>query len=534
MKTNRLIALVAAWLMVSVGFARDIHGVNGFYYWSPAQLQSAKMLTLSNGTKWAKWASALTYGNDYANIQLGVNNTTNNGGYAWRTTVRVQDYGDGIMTITKNYPVVAMKFSMPNNNLTKGQSVDDVNMFVEHWWYNPYTGVRGLQTNKTGLGLNGMASNGRYSYVYYYPWKICADPTNLNVGRDSVKLGGLNAMTEHHITANGVLWASRQGNTGTVATSDTSLVFIRLPSSSNEKAEYIVLMNYYSIADTSTTLATASKRILDRQNLKLSDLYINFMARRDTVAYDTTFTAEGAIVKIDTMAIAQNQIPSCSIKWIKTFKSLNDAWSMMNQENAWGDGSESAQKSALNYGLYYAEQLLGGYCWRNADPNAPDDGAYLAYQKAYNDANAVYNNVASVDSNFAAATQALQRAKETFMVAVDLDASMLYSYLKNETGSGSIVAGADDVTVGTYTGKPLTFGSNDAAMALNFTPTGNTVDGQKTYRLGTTTAGVVQCTNGKLLLVKGQQGSVFSFGQRDVEGKGYDIKCGTYYYYMDV
>ncbi|MDP4276196.1 MAG: hypothetical protein Q8914_01050, partial [Bacteroidota bacterium] len=46
--------------------------------------------------------------------------------------------------------------------------------------------------------------------------------------------------------------------------------------------------------------------------------------------------------------------------------------------------------------------------------------------------------------------------------------------------------------------------------------------------------GVVQCTNGKLLLVKGQQGSVFSFGQRDVEGKGYDIKCGTYYYYMDV
>jgi hypothetical protein len=533
MKKNRLFAMFTVLLMATSVFGRDIHGVNGFYNWSPSQMKSAKLITISSGTTFAKWASKLNYGDNYTEIQLGVNNATNNGGFPWRTTVRLTDTGAGIMTLTKDYPVVAFKFSMANNNLTKGQSNDDINMFVEHWWYNPTTGVRGLQTNAIGFGLSGLASNGRYSYVYQYPYKICNNPNNLNFGRDSVRLGGLNALTEHKKTANGVLWASRQANTGTIVTSDTSMVFMRLPSSSNERAEYVVLLNYYSIADTNTVLAKASKRLLDRQNIKLSDIYINFFARRDTMQFDTTFTTEGAVQKIDTVGIPQSKIPSTVIKWVKTFKSINDAWSAMNTENAWGDGIESAQKSALNYGLYYAEQILGGYCWRNSNPYAPDDAAYVAYKAAYDNANTVYGNAVSTDVEFAAATQALQTAKETFMKAVDLKSTLIYSYLKSETGSGSIVAGADNVTIGTYTGKPLTFGSNDAAMAFSFTPTGNTVDGQKTYRMGTATAGVVQASTGALLLVPGQQGSIFSFGERDVEGKGYDLKCGDYYYYMD-
>jgi hypothetical protein len=539
MKKNRLFTLVVALLMTSIGFARDIHGVNGFYNWTPSQFQAAKNIAISSGTVFnPAWISKVSYGTNYIDVQLGVNSKTYNGGFPWRTTVRVQDFGDGTMTITKNYPVVAFKFSMPNNNLTTGQSNDDIQMFVEHWWYNPYTGTRGLMSNVSGLGLAGFASNGRYSYIYRYPYKICNNPANLNFGRDSVKLGGMNALTEHKISSNGVLWSSRQANTGTIVTSDTSMVFMRLPSSSNEKAEYIVLLNYYSIADTSY-LAGSSKRILDRMNLKISDYYINFFARRDTLysKYDTTFATDGSVQKIDTtkLPIAQNMIPSCNIKWMKTFTSIQDAWSNINSENAWGDGVESAQKSALNYGLYYAEVLLNGYCWRNSDPNVPDDKAYLAYKAAYDEANAVYNNSGATDQQYTQANTLLQAAKETFLAAADLKPGMLYNYLKSGTGSGSIVIGASDVTVGTTIGKPLTFGSNAAAVALSFSPTGNTVSGQRMYRMGTPTAGVVQASDGTLLLVTGKQGagSVFSFGQRDVEGNGYDIKCGDYYYYMD-
>lgn len=531
--------LVAVLLMSTIGFARDIHGVNGFYNWIPSQFQAANNIAITNGVAFTPaWISKISFGTDYTNIQLGANSKTYNGGFPWRTTMRIQDFGDGTMTINKNYPVVAFKFSMPNNNLTTGQSNDDISMMVEHWWYNPYTGARVLQKNVNGFGLLGVASNGRYSYVWRYPYKICNNPNNLNFGRDSVKLGGLNALTEHKITANGVLWASRQGNTGTISTSDTSMVIMRLPAASKEKAEYIVLMNYYSIADTSK-LATSSKRILDRMDLKISDFYINFFARRDTLytRYDTTFATGGVVEKIDTvkLPITQDMIPSNSFKWMKTFKSIQDAWSTINAENNWGDGVESAQKNGLNYGLYYAELLLDGYCWRNSNPLAPDDNAYVAYKAAFDASNVVYNNPAATNEEFLQAGLSLQAAKDTFLTAVDMNPSMHYNYLKSETGSGSIVIGASDVTIGTLTGKPLTFGSNTAAIALTFSPTGNTVSGQRTYRLGTATAGVMQASDGTLLLVNGKQGagSIFTFGQRDVLGNGFDFKCGESYYFMD-
>lgn len=540
MKKNRLLTLVAALLMVTVSFARDIHGVNGFYNWTPSQFQAAKNVVISSGTAFSpKWTPKVTYDTDYTNIQLGVNNKTNNGGYPWRVTFRLQDQGDGFMTINKNNPVVAFKFSMPNNNLTTGQSNDDLNMFIEHWWYNPYTGIRGTMNNVIGLGLNGFQSNGRYSYVWRYPYKICEDPNNLNLGRDSVKLGGLNALTEHKMTNNGILYASRWGSTGTINSVDTSIIIMRLPAESNEKAEFVVLLNYYSIADTSV-LAEPSKRILDRMDLKISDFYINFFARRDTMfsRYDTTFTTEGLISKIDTITapISQDMIPTAYFKWMKTFTSVEDAWSKIIAENSWGDGTESAQKSGLNYSLYYAEELLGGYCWRNSDPKTPDDAAYLAYKAVYDAANLIYNDPASTNEQYNQANTSLQTAKETFLTAVDMPSNMLYNYLKSETGSGSIVIGANDVTIGNNTGKPLTFGSNSAAVALSFSPTGTVLGGQKVYRMGTPTAGVVQASDGTLLLVTGKQGagSTFTFGQRDVMGNGFDLKCGDYYYYMDV
>jgi hypothetical protein len=508
--------------------ARQIHGVGGFYNWTSAQMQSSGILSYSNGTKFNNYVSSLEYQSDDLKINLGVNSTTNNGGYPWRTTVTVKD---GSMTITKNYPVLALKFSMATNNLTKGQSNDDLQMFVEHWWYNPYTGVRELMKNANYNGLKGFGSNGRFSYVYEYPWVICKDTNNYNIGRDSVKLAGMNAISEHYLSSNGILWTQRTGSAITAAAIDTSIVVMRLPSSSNEKAEYIALLNYDAIAD-SSSLAATSKRLLDRMDIKLSDFYFNFFARRDTVVNDTTIN--GTDTTVTKRAITSNERPVVYMKWMKTFKSIGDVWTQMTADNNWGDGTESAQKSSLNYALYYAEQNLTGFVWRNTDPSTIDDPAYIAYQKAYNTANEVYSNTSSTNDDYASAAASLQIAKVALYQSADFDSTLVYNYLINEGGGGSIVLGKDSVTVGTLKGLPLTIGSDVSAYPFTFKKTGDKTEGQNTYYISTTKGNVVQAPDGTLLLMPFTvPGSKFTFTQRDKENKGYDIKCGSYYYYID-
>lgn len=508
MKPKFLLLAFMALLSTAVQ-ARDIHGVKGYYNYTAAQLQQDGLCRVDGGTgnKDKNWLPAVNFNDGYVESVLGVGDASKNW---WRMTTylnyRAQDQN---LKITKNYPVVAFKFSLPKN-----VNEEAINMTIEHWWKNPYDGKYSTMTYENGLGINGVGSNGRNEWATMWRGKkITNSKAGLMVDRDSCKMAGDNKYDKWLTNQDeGIAYMMRTGNYGTAASKDTSAVVMRLPDSAPDKDEFVLLLNYYSIADNSDE-AKESKRLLDRMDIESVGYHIMFFGYSNV---------EDAI-----------EAPTAYIKWMKTFTSVQDAMDKITLANNYGDGTESVAKTQLNYSLYYAEQALAGFKYLNSDVDVVDNEAYKAYKEAYNAANEVYNSGSSSDADCANANSNLQAARVAFNQQVDLPSGLVYNYLKSATGQGAIIVGNDEVTIGGTTGKPLTIGNADAAQALSFVATGQVVNGQKSYNLKSATGAVMQASDGTLLLVEGATGSPFTFSKRDNEGNAFDIHCGDYYYYLD-
>lgn len=527
MKAKHLLPVMLL-AVASTASARDIHGVNGYHNWTAAQMLADGFVRVdpNTGNKDANWLPSINFDGGYLNDILGVGGADDNAKEGerswWRSTVyfnyRAQEAN---LTITKDYPVLMFKFSLPKNGVIEGNPVQSPVLTVEHWWKNPYDGTNCLMNNKTGLGINGLAGNGRMDYMRSFPGIKCQQEGSLLLGRDSVKIGWEGNHTKYRTTDDGVVYVYRDVKVPATAVEGVSQVAVPtwtmgvLPTESTDRCEYICIMNYGSIEDTVSVEngGAESRRLLDRTNIESVGFHIMFFGYK-TIA-DCT------------------EAPTASVKWVKSFASYEEAMGTLTAANNWGDGVESAAKSQLNYALYYAEQDLNGFAFRNADVDNPDDPAYVAYLAAYNEANAVYENAASTDAEFEAAALKLQEARAALLAEADLPKDRVYNYIKSATGNGAIILGAEDVTVGSLTGKPLTIGTNEAATALSFVATGIKLNGQVAYRLVGENGEVVQATDGTLMLVQGQTGSSFTFAERDTEGNGFDIKCGDYYYYID-
>ena len=174
---------------------------------------------------------------------------------------------------------------------------------------------------------------------------------------------------------------------------------------------------------------------------------------------------------------------------------------------------------------------MNGFLFRNTEYPELDDTAYRTYKEAYDAANKVFNN-SSTDADYEVAVSDLEKAKVIFLHAVDLNKELVYNYLRSANGTSSLIVGAADVTVGDLTGKALTAGSNEAAVAFSFVPTGGQIDGQRSFNLKTSGGTIVQASDGTLLLVSETNNpAIFTMANRD--GENYDLKCGDYYYYLD-
>lgn len=488
---------------------RQIHGINGYYNWTAQQMQSDGFVEVdkNTGNKDKNFLPAISFDGGYLNDTLGVADASKDW---WRSTVyfnyRAQKSN---IKIAKKYPVIAFKFSLSS----PAKDSTECSVTVEHWWKKPYDGTTGTFTNKTGLGINGIQSNGRMTYMAAFPNKKIQNADHPMAGRDSVKIGWEGNSSKYRKTDSGVVYAMRDTKVNGVTIPTWAMAV--LPTDNTDKCEYIAMMNYGSIEDTVSVEngAAESKLLLDRTDIESVGFHIMFFGYNP---------------------IEQGQpAPAASIKWAKTFTSIEEAMNSLTAENNWGDGTESVAKTQLNYALYYAENILAGYIYRNSDPDSPDDADYIAYQTAYTEANAIYSKADATDAEFEAATQKLTEARIALLAATNPDKSLVYNYVKSASGNGSIVVGNDDVTVGSLTGKALTIGSKDAASPLSFVATGNVSYGQKTYRLQSGSANVVQASDGTLLLSESQAGSEFTFSERDTEGHGFDIKCGNFYYYID-
>ena len=113
--------LLSALMLLPVGaMAQDaVHGVDGYYNFTPTQMKASGQITIGgNGKKVSGYYPEVRYTDDmqYMIFNMGVNNTTRKdeqGGYQFRSEVNLSEVskGDGCMTITSAYPVVAIKLS---------------------------------------------------------------------------------------------------------------------------------------------------------------------------------------------------------------------------------------------------------------------------------------------------------------------------------------------------------------------------------------------------------------------------------------
>ncbi|MGM9710248.1 MAG: hypothetical protein ACI3ZB_11705 [Prevotella sp.] len=553
-RKSLLLFLFSIVSLTMVAQDRDVHGVKGYWNYTAQQLQALgdPFTFFNDGTKNQNWYRDVQFDGDYMVLYPGINSTDlktfttkiagsnkviERQGYDWRVSFNLF-HSAYPLKVTKNYPVVAVKMSVPTNVLDSVAA----DCFSEMWWINPYTGKEavmwctkdagkntdlpaGTEAHQENYCLSGIGGNSRVTWFVNYQNVGVQEEKWPNYGeKDSVAIFGWGPNDIRKIEETGVLYAdNKQKNADSEKNKkEVSIRVLRLPATCSEKANIIMLLNFAVLPDADPT--NLNNPILERTDITIPRWHFNWYAAQNTIDEEEN-------------ELEQENRPVAYFKWLKTFKSLDDAMAAITEENNWGDGTMSAAKSQLNDALYWAEVALKAFRFRNSDPDGGvyDDEAYIAYNNAYEAANAVWNNASATDADYQNAFAALQEARVNLLIAADIDNDLVYNYVYSAAGDYSLVIGDADVTIGSLTGKPITIGAKDAAKALSFIKTGSLIDGQNSYYLAGSDGGfVVQAADGTLLYsTEATAGSAFTFSERDTEGHSFDIRCGDYYYYVD-
>lgn len=502
-------ALIA--LGVNVYAQDPIHGVDGYYNWTPTQLQVSNVLDVGgNGNKMAAWAREFKYTDDmqYAKLIMGINNTSfeeEKGGFNFRSELVLKESatGAGVMTITRAYPVIALKISVPQNDeASENVKISDGYFEPEFRWYNPGTGVA------EKLPLNGLDGNGRYRFLQY------GGPLVDALGRDSVQLNRGNNGDD----------AIRAAKAVHTEYNDTIWRLVRLEPGADERTEFLLAM------DLSTICAEAQEGggvvCLDTTDIKLSGFSMGFLGvYADTLAYEIDEAGNTISSRVKT----KDEMPTVYLKWIKTFASMDDFNASLTAENNWGDGKAvDPQKSVLNSALYDAMTFIANYKFS-------DKLAIL--NDAYDAAKSVYDNPASTSADYTAQVEALTTAKNDFLTAIAFAGENSMNTIMNYLGM-SLGLSTTTTTIGNYTGKQLMAVGPENAAGFLFIESGD-VNGQKAYNLKTADGTLVQAQDGTLMLVDASQltgsnaANVVLANRGTTDMPGYDMKVGNYYYYID-
>ena len=514
----RLRHLLSASLLCWAGMAgaRDVHGVNGYYNWTTAQMQTSANLAFgSEGYKFPNWEPRYVFDGDYMKFYLGLNaddRDLEKGGFTNRARLdfREKVTGEGFMVMQPANPVFAVKLSAPK--LAENTEGNKGSMWIEFYWHNPYNGTQDEpMPHDGGGGFWGLQPKSFDLFTAHCPWK------KDEFGRDSVALKYVSKTDET------VSILSGNGDKQAQA-SDTTLYMKRIPVGYDEERSDIVLaFNFAAIKDSAQDLRLESMRLLDRVPIKISKFLVCAIVRADTlkVEYDGGGNVVSSTVK------TLDEMPYVDIKWIKTFHSMTEFEKSLTAENNWGDGPvENPQKGVLNTALYEAETVIKGF----ENYMGAADEAYAALKAVHAEGDVVYNKADATTEEYLTAIENINAAVEEFYSYVNPSEKLVYNYIRTSDAATSLYALADEVTKDSYTGRPLALGANESAIPLTFVPVGES-GGQQVYNLKSKDGVVVSCTDGTLLLVKGSSAAAaFTFADRDGYGL-FDMKCGSFYYY---
>lgn len=514
----RLRHLLSASLLCWAGMAgaRDVHGVNGYYNWTTAQMQTSANLAFgSEGYKFPNWEPRYVFDGDYMKFYLGLNaddRDPEKGGFTNRARLdfREKVAGEGFMVMQPANPVFAVKLSAPK--LAENTEGNNGSMWIEFYWHNPYNGTQDEpMPHDGGGGFWGLQPKSFDLFTAHCPWK------KDEFGRDSVALKYVSKTDET------VSILSGNGDKQAQA-SDTTLYMKRIPVGYDEERSDIVLaFNFAAIKDSAQDLRLESMRLLDRVPIKISKFLVCAIVRADTLKVE--YDGEGNVVSSTVKTL--DEMPYVDIKWIKTFHSMTEFEKSLTAENNWGDGPvENPQKGVLNTALYEAETVIKGF----ENYMGAADEAYAALKAVHAEGDVVYNKADATTEEYLTAIENINAAVEEFYSYVNPSEKLVYNYIRTSDAATSLYALADEVTKDSYTGRPLALGANESAIPLTFVPVGES-GGQQVYNLKSKDGVVVQCTDGTLLLVKGSSAAAaFTFADRDGYGL-FDMKCGSFYYY---
>lgn len=505
------ITFLAASMLMACGsvFAQDpVHGVGGYYNYTAAQLESENCLNVGgNGKKFAaKWHPEYRFEDGYLRFTLGANDTTfkeDRGGYNHRSSVGLKEKvaGQGVMTITKDYPVLVFKMSAVYNN-------EDLKEGFDAYW-EPELKMYDATGAKVKIPMSGLDNNSRYRFFASNP--------NLKdqFGRDSVQLN----------KGNNGYDARRGANTvhSTPTNVDTIWRIVRIPAEVQEKADILIALDFSTICDQATEDGSGV-RMLDTTNITMVpfDVLSGINVYADTIYYAPD-DAEHANPLVKT----KDMMPYCLLKWVKTFRSMGEFSSMLNDENNWGDGAPvDPQKPILNAKLYECNEFIAAY--KFSDKLAP-------LQAAYEAALAVYNKPESTGDDYKAQVDALSKAEEDFLASISYTVTEKMNRIFN-LGGMALGLESEPTTAGGFTGYRIVGVEETNAVDFYFSEAG-TANGQTNYNLKLASSTLVQAGDGTLLMVDVSQvktAAALTFGNRGQEDNpGFDIKCGKYYYQLN-
>ena len=493
-------------MLLPVGaMAQDaVHGVDGYYNFTPTQMKaSGQWAPGGNGKKKSGYYPELRYTDDmtYAKFNLGVNKdeASDLNTYPFRSELVLNEIskGDGCMTITSAYPVIAFKFSAPVNNEPWKEGGDFGYFEPEFSWYSPYstdgTGQNPGQTsgNKMKLQLSGLDNNGRFRFAHYH--SVLKD----EFGRDSVYLNNNNGQgySKYRLINNN---------------KDTVWHVLRvMPNTENpEMADIIIGMNLAVLKNNSGDV------LLDSCSIKMKGISLGFLGVNATLEGKT-----------------QDELPFVYFKWLKTFPSMAAFEASLCDEQNWGDGPAiDPNKAVLNSEMYALRQLILNYQFSDKKNILMD---------AYTAAQTVYNAAGSTSADYATQVEAIATAKQEFMAAIVYvpEEPMIKFYSWTGMALGLTT---QDVTVGSYTGRALTPVSAENAVAFMLTKSGE-INGQACYNVLNGSNTMVRASDGQLLFVPASQigsasakANLVLSNRRTVDEPAYDFKVDQFFYYIDV
>jgi len=580
MKKLNFTTLIVMLTFVVSTFAQDaIHGVDGYYNWTPKQMKADNLLTKGNHT-WVgsavTKAASLTYTDDFARINMGQTGTQTFSGDTkiygkFRTDWGTSFSGLNPLKVTKKYPIIAIKIGFPDSIVSKNFTMQ----FNVNWKYNGDS-VAVPGTNTTNNNCYTVSGYNLTNFAYYrdsaYRFTDATMTSTIRTGTVDGTLGhggwsqngrlymfgtstyaggwGVKDSIYTH-TSVGPMWVKERKLTYTynnrLALGDS--IFTRATTGAQTQSK---IQGWIKVQDpiASDIFYIDLNKVFERDSIKFKidrDLLITTFggivenATCDTSKVITLFNETGDSIGLDTIAKTREELPYYNIKWIKTFSTLDELINLTTQNNGDGNDLRSDNQLILNSALYYANKSLQNYS--HTDPKYLD-----VYQSAFNSALAIYQSTApnndktstewlAWDATIAQAVTDLATAKATFLKGIAAKLTTPYNIIKTGNGEAELMIGAEK-TINTILCKLITLGGQGNGTPFVMVKNTATVNGQAAYTLSNATGRICVVKDTLVLVPTAKIASatpaLFVFSNRaDDEYPAYDIYVNGKFLYLN-